>query len=295
MAKVTVNDLLEAGVHFGHQRKRWNPKMKPYIYGVRHGVTIFDLTVTMRQLAKACEFLRQTAADGGSILFVGTKRQAREVVREAAEQTGMFHMCDRWLGGTLTNNQVIMTRARHLTKLRQMDADGEIAKMPNKEASKARRELSKLERSLSGIVNMRKLPDAMVVVDVERDDIAVREAKRLGITVVAVVDSNCDPDLIDYVVPGNDDAVRAIRVLIDAMVTAVAEGRSQSGRDEGIPAAPGAEAAVAEAVPAEDATEESPVVAEEALVVTEEAPVVAEEAPAEAAEEAAEEAPAKGE
>ncbi len=232
MAKITINDLLEAGVHFGHQTKRWNPKMKPYIFGTRHGVTIFDLTVTLRSLAQACEFLRETAMNNRGILFVGTKRQSQELVREAAEQTQMFHMCDRWLGGTLTNNAVIMRRARRLVEMRRMVADGEVEKMPNKEASNLRRELRKLEQSLSGIVSMRRLPGALIVADIERDNIAVREASRLGIPVVAIVDSNCDPDLVDYVIPGNDDAVRSIKVLLSALVSAINEGRSQAVKIE---------------------------------------------------------------
>ena len=245
MAKITIQDMVKAGVHFGHQTKRWNPKMKPYIYGTRHGVTIFDLTVTMRRLAKACEFLRDTVAKGGNVIFVGTKRQSQEIIREAAKSTGMFFMADRWMGGTLTNNNVIMTRARYMQKLRKMEDAGEIDEMPNKEASRARRELSKLERSLIGIADMRKLPDVMVVVDIERDHIAVNEAKRLGIPVVAIVDSNCDPDEIDYIVPGNDDAVRSIQILLGAFVQAVKEGRGLSGRED-IPQEESAPVAVAE-------------------------------------------------
>lgn len=232
MAKITVQEMVKAGVHFGHQTKRWNPKMKPYIYGTRHGVTIFDLTITMQNLAKACEFLRDVAAKNGSILFVGTKRQSQEIIREAAQQTGMYFMADRWLGGTLTNNEVIMRRARYMKKLRKMADDGDIDKLPNKEASNARRELGKLERTLVGIADMRKLPDAMVVVDIERDHIAVCEAKRLGIPVVAIVDSNCNPDPIDYLVPGNDDAVRSISILTGAFVQAISEGRGLAGRTD---------------------------------------------------------------
>ncbi len=258
MAKITVNDLLAAGVHFGHQTRRWNPKMKPYIYGARHGVTIFDLTKTMRHLAAACDFLRQTVAEGGNVLFVGTKRQAQELVRKAAEETGMYHMTYRWLGGTLTNYKVIMTRVRRLKELRQMEADGAIEKMPNKEASNARRELSKLERSLNGIADMRGLPDAMIVIDIERDDIAVREANRLGIPVAAVVDSNCDPDAIDYVIPGNDDAVRSVKVLLGAMVTAIQEGRNMGGRrEEEVAAAEPAAETVEETEPVEDVPAET--------------------------------------
>jgi small subunit ribosomal protein S2 len=286
MAKISVNDLLQAGVHFGHQRRRWNPKMRPYIYGVRHGVTIFDLTTTIKHLAQACDFLRETAAAGGKVLFVGTKRQARDLVQRSAEECGMFHMCDRWLGGTLTNNRIIMSRAQHMKKLRQMEDAGEIDKMPNKEASRARRELSKLERSLSGIANMRKLPQAMVVVDIERDDIAVREARRLGIPVVAVVDSNCDPDPIDYIVPANDDAVRSLKVLLGAFVAAIQEGLNQSGLVTEVPEAEAAAAEPAEA--AEPAAPEAPAEAS----VEETAPAPAEPAAAAAVEEEAVAAPA---
>lgn len=256
MEKITIQDMVKAGVHFGHQTKRWNPKMKPYIYGTRHGVTIFDLTITMRNLAKACEFLRETVADGGNVLFVGTKRQCQELVREAAAETGMFYMADRWLGGTLTNNEVIMRRARYMKKLRKMEDEGDIDKMPNKEASSARRELAKLEKTLIGIADMRVLPNVMIVVDIERDHIAVNEAKRLGVPVVAIVDSNCDPDCVDYVVPGNDDAVRSIKLLISAMTQAVKEGRGLSGKEgveESVPEKPAteqaAEAPGGEAVP----------------------------------------------
>ncbi|MFO7821776.1 MAG: 30S ribosomal protein S2 [Lentisphaeria bacterium] len=232
MQKVTVQDLMEAGVHFGHQTKRWNPKMKPYVYGVRHGVTVFDLGVTIRKLAEACDFLRNVAQEQGSILFVGTKRQAQNLMREAAEKTGSFHMCHRWLGGTLTNNKVVMSRVKRLNELRRMEAESEIDEMPNKEAAAARRELGKLERILGGIADMKKLPDVMVVADIERDDIAVKEAVRLNIPVVAIVDSNCNPDPVDYVVPGNDDAVRSLKVILNVLAAAVIDGKTQASKNE---------------------------------------------------------------
>ena len=238
--KTTITDLLEAGVHFGHQTKRWNPKMKPYIYGTRNGITIFDLTLTMRQLSSACEFLRETVAGGGGVLFVGAKRQAQEVVREAAEQCGMFFMCDRWLGGTLTNQRVVLSRVAHLKKLQEMETDGSLTSLPKKEVAGLRRERSKLEQTLRGIAEMKGLPSAMIVVDVGREDIAVREAAKLGIPVVALVDSNCDPGNVDYVIPGNDDALRAIKVVIDALAAAIQDGagvRSKSGAaPAGVPA-----------------------------------------------------------
>ncbi len=231
MAKITINDLLEAGVHFGHQSQRRNPKMKPYIYGVRHKVTIFDLTITMRKLAEACDFLRQTAVDGGDILFVGTKRQAQNVIRQAAEKTNMFYVAHRWLGGMLTNNQVIAGRKKYLQQLRGMEEDGTLEQLPNKEAAGKRRELSKLEKNLGGIIGMSKIPKAMVVIDIGREEIAVKEANKCGIPVVALVDSNCDPDPIDYPIPGNDDALRSIRVCLQALTAAVEEGLKESGKE----------------------------------------------------------------
>ena len=231
MAKVTVNALLDAGVHFGHQKRRWNPKMKPYIYGVRNGITIFDLTVTMRELANACRFLRDTVAEGGDILFVGAKRQAQETMREVADQTGMHVMCDRWLGGTLTNHQVVRRRIEYLKKLRTMEEDGSFEDMPKKEVASMRREKEKLERTLGGIVNMRDMPSAMVVVDILHEAIAISEANRLGIPVVALVDSNCDPELVDYVIPGNDDALKSIRVIMSAVQAAVDAGNMVQGKE----------------------------------------------------------------
>jgi len=254
VAKITIRDLLEAGVHFGHQTRRWNPKMKPYIYGVRNGISIFDLTKTLRLLGEACDFLRQTVADGGAILFVGTKRQAQETVREAAENTGMFYMCHRWLGGTLTNHRVVLSRVNYMRKLQRMEAEGQLDSMPKKEAAGYRRELAKLQRDLGGIADMRKLPAAVVVIDTTREDIAVREANKLGVPVVALVDSNSDPDPIDYVVPGNDDAVRAVKVIVDAFASAVEEGKMVHGKGDAGPAPAPAPAAP----PSEPKTSENP-------------------------------------
>ncbi len=253
MAKITITDLLEAGVHFGHQTRRWNPKMKKYIYGTRNGITIFDLGKTMRQLAVACDFLTQTAAEGGQILFVGAKRQAQEIVRGAAESVGMPYMCDRWLGGTLTNAKVVQTRVAAMKKLRTQSQDGSFDKMPKKQVAGLKRELNKLETALGGIADMPGLPAAVVIIDVDREHIAVQEAIKLQIPVVALVDSNCDPDGIDYVVPGNDDALRAIKVIVSALQDAVQEGCNMAGKKK---AAAQAAAAEAEAARDDKASEE---------------------------------------
>ncbi|NMA45880.1 MAG: 30S ribosomal protein S2 [Lentisphaerae bacterium] len=226
MASINITDLLEAGVHFGHKTKRWNPKMKPYIYGTRNGITIFDLTITMKQLAAACDFLHDVAAQGGQILFVGAKRQAQECVREVAEKLNMPYMCDRWLGGTLTNQKVVLSRVDYMKKLQAQDADGSLDNLPKKEVAGLRRELDKLQTALGGIANMKGLPDAVVVIDVDREHIAVQEAAKLDIPVVALVDSSCNPDLVEYVIPGNDDALRSIKVIMDALATAIADGLS---------------------------------------------------------------------
>ncbi len=224
MATTSILDLMNAGVHFGHKTRRWNPKMKPYIYGVRNGITIFDLTITMKQLAAACEYLNQLVADGKQILFVGAKRQAQECVKEIAKNLNMPYMCDRWLGGTLTNNKVVMSRVVYMKKLRAQADDGTLDKLPKKEAATHRRELEKLETTLGGIANLKGKPAALVVVDVNHEKIAVDEAAKLGIPVVAIVDSNCNPDNIEYVIPGNDDALRAIKVVMDTLSNAIAEG-----------------------------------------------------------------------
>ncbi len=241
MAMVSINNLLEAGCHFGHQKRRWNPKMKPFIFGARNGITIFDLRISIQALANACGFLRDTVAAGGDVLFVGTKRQAQEVVMEAAKRTGMFYMCDRWLGGTLTNNKVVLSRVARMKELQRQEADGELDKLNKREAASRRRERQKLEATLGGIADMRKLPAALVVVDVMCEDIAVHEANILDIPVVGIVDSSCNPDPIEYVIPANDDALKSIKVIVDALAAAIEEGRMMSGRE--VPAKAVAEAA----------------------------------------------------
>ncbi|MBR0459043.1 MAG: 30S ribosomal protein S2 [Victivallales bacterium] len=224
MATTSILDLMNAGVHFGHKTKRWNPKMKPYIYGVRNGITIFDLTITMKQLAAACEYLNQLVADGKQVLFVGAKRQAQECVKGIAESLGMPYMCDRWLGGTLTNSKVVMSRVEYMKKLQKSVEDGSMDKLPKKEVAGLKRELGKLETTLGGISNLKGLPAALVVVDVMHEHIAVEEAAKLKIPVVAIVDSNCNPDKIEYVIPGNDDALRSIKVVMETLQAAMSEG-----------------------------------------------------------------------
>jgi len=247
----TILDLMNAGVHFGHKTRRWNPKMKPYIYGVRNGITIFDLTITMKQLADACEYLNNLAADGKQILFVGTKRQAQECVRGIAESLNMPYMCDRWLGGTLTNNKVVMSRVAFMKKLQTQDADGSLEALPKKEAAGLKRELVKLQTALGGISELEGLPAAMVVVDVNREHNAVAEASKLGIPVVAIVDSNCNPDNVEYVIPGNDDALRSIKVVMDTLAEAIAEGNNVAARKQ----AKAAAEAPAETIPEKDGEE----------------------------------------
>jgi len=221
MAKITVNDLLSAGVHFGHQTKRWNPKMKDYVYGVKNGIYIIDLAKTMHQLAGACNFLQHTVAEGGEILFVGTKRQAQNVVKEAAEDTNMYYVTERWLGGTLTNNKTIK---RSVTKMQEIDKilESEAAKgMKKKEISSLTRQSNKLHRNLGGIWNMTKLPAALVVVDVCQEHIAVAEAYKLGIPIVAIIDTNANPDKISHPIVANDDALKSIGIIVKLLSGAV--------------------------------------------------------------------------
>lgn len=221
MNKVTIQDLLEAGVHFGHHTKRWNPKMKRYIYGARNGIYIFDLTKTMHQLEQACRFLYQLVLEGEQVLFIGTKRQAQDIVRAAAQEVGMHYVCERWLGGTLTNMRTIRKSIAKLEGIQQAEASGELNAMTKKDAAGQRRQLAKLQRNLSGIVKLTKLPSVVVVVDARFEGIAVREANRLGIPVIAIVDTNGDPDSVDYVIPGNDDAQRSIKVILQTLVNTV--------------------------------------------------------------------------
>ncbi len=226
MTEISMKQLLEAGVHFGHQTSRWNPKMKPYIFGARNGIYIIDLQQTVRLFHGSYEAVRDLAAQGGTIMFVGTKKQAQDIVREEAERCGMFYVNNRWLGGMLTNFQTIRQSIERLKKLEEIMSDPEmIQALTKKEMSENAREHEKLMATLAGIKNMRKLPDALWVIDTKKEEIAVAEANRLGIPVVAVVDTNCDPDLIAYRIPGNDDAIRAIKLFTAAISDAVIEGK----------------------------------------------------------------------
>ena len=230
MSAITMKELLEAGVHFGHQTKRWNPKMRKYLFGERNGIYIIDLQKTIQKFQEACEFVRDVAARGGAVLFVGTKRQAAQTIKEEAERCGMFYVNHRWLGGTLTNFQTIRKSINRLKQLEQMQVDGTFEKLPKKETLHLGREIDKLNRALAGIKEMDRLPEAVFVIDTKRERIAVREARRLSIPVVAVVDTNCDPEEIDYSIPGNDDAIRAIKLMTSRMADAANEGRGMAGK-----------------------------------------------------------------
>ncbi|WP_156276447.1 30S ribosomal protein S2 [Neomoorella glycerini] len=219
-----MKQLLEAGVHFGHQTRRWNPKMAPYIFTERNGIYIIDLQRTVKKIEEAYNFVRDLAREGGKILFVGTKKQAQEAVKEEAERCGMFYVNVRWLGGTLTNFQTIRRRVERLKELERMEEEGTFELLPKKEVARLRGEKEKLERYLGGIKEMKNLPDALFIIDPRKERIAVAEGRRLGIPIVAIVDTNCDPDEVDYVIPGNDDAIRAVRLLTSKMADAVLEG-----------------------------------------------------------------------
>ncbi len=227
MAVVSMKQLLEAGVHFGHQTRRWNPKMKPFIFGARNGIYIIDLQKTVRLFNVAYQFVQESTASGESVLFVGTKQQARDTIREEAERCGMYYVDYRWLGGMLTNFKTIKLRIDRLKELEAMIQDGSINRFPKKEILQLQNEKDKLLRNLGGIKDMTRLPGVLFVVDTSREDIAVAEANRLGIPVVAVVDTNCDPDKIDYPIPGNDDAIRSIRLVASRIADACIEGRQR--------------------------------------------------------------------
>ena len=227
MAYVTMKELLEAGVHFGHQTKRWNPKMKPYIFGARNGIYIIDLQKTVRMFRDAYDFIVDTVAAGRSVLFVGTKKQARESIYEEANRAEMFYVHNRWLGGMLTNFQTIKKSVDRLNYLNGIENDGSISLFPKKERLKLGKERQKLDSTLGGIRSMTKLPGVIFIVDPKNEAIAVREGRRLGIPIVAIVDTNCDPDEIDHAIPGNDDAIRAIRLIASKMADACIEGRAR--------------------------------------------------------------------
>lgn len=224
MAVISMKQLLEAGVHFGHQTRRWNPKMGQYIFTERNGIYIIDLQKTVKMVEEAYNFIRSTVSEGNTILFVGTKKQAQESIKEEAERCGMFYVNQRWLGGMLTNFQTIRRRVQHLRELEKMEADGTFQVLPKKEVSQLLGKKQKLERFLGGIKDMDKLPGALFIVDPRKERIAVKEAQKLNIPIVAIVDTNCDPDEIDYVIPGNDDAIRAVKLLTNKIADAVIEG-----------------------------------------------------------------------
>ena len=233
-----MKQLLEAGVHFGHQTRRWNPKMAPYIFTERNGIYIIDLQKTVKKLEEAYYFVRDLAAEGESILFVGTKKQAQEAIREEASRVGMYYVNARWLGGMLTNFKTMRQRIARLNQLKKMQEDGTFDMLPKKEVAGLQLEIEKLERYLGGVKDMSKLPGALFIVDPRKERNAIAEAKKLGIPVVAIVDTNCDPDEIDYVIPGNDDAIRAIKLISQTMANAVQEGRQgeEVTLDENAPA-----------------------------------------------------------
>ncbi len=231
MGIVTMKQLLECGVHFGHQTRRWNPKMKPYIFTERNGVYIVDLQKTVKGLEKAYDFLREVSKGGGTVLFVGTKRQAQETIREEALRAGMHYINQRWLGGLMTNFPTIRKRVSRMVELQKMEEDGSYEKMPKKEVVQLRKMREKLEKYLLGIRDMKDTPDAVFVIDPRREEIAIREARKLGIPVIAIVDTNCDPEIIDFPIPGNDDAIRAIKLMTKLMADAIVEGRQGADGD----------------------------------------------------------------
>ena len=225
MAQLSMKELLESGVHFGHQTRRWNPKMKRYIYGARNGIYILDLHQTIKLFEDALEYVKKVVEEGGTVLFVGTKKQAQAAVKEAAQRSGQYYVSERWLGGTLTNWKTIQARIARLKELDRMEQDGYFERLPKKEALKRQEERAQLNRFLEGIRNMQQLPSAMFVVDLNKEVIAVKEAIKLKIPIVAIVDTNCDPDLVDHVIPGNDDAIRAIRLVTGKISEAILEAR----------------------------------------------------------------------
>ena len=225
MSVVSMKQLLEAGVHFGHQTRRWNPKMAPYIFTERNGIYIIDLQKTVRKLEDAYTFVRDLSADNGTLLVVGTKKQAQDSIREEATRAGMPFVNARWLGGMLTNFKTIQNRIKRLQQLKAMKEDGTFDLLTKKEAAKLDLEIEKLEKFLGGITGMKKVPDAMFIVDPRKERIAVAEAHKLGIPIIAIVDTNCDPDDVDYIIPGNDDAIRAVKLISGAMANAIIEGK----------------------------------------------------------------------
>ncbi|MBP5224601.1 MAG: 30S ribosomal protein S2 [Lachnospiraceae bacterium] len=249
MAIISMKQLLEAGVHFGHQTRRWNPKMAPYIYTERNGIHIIDLQKSVGMVDTAYKAVADIAAQGGTILFVGTKKQAQDAIREAAEKCGMYYVNQRWLGGMLTNFKTIQTRIARLHAIEKMAEDGTFDVLPKKEVVQIKKEWEKLEKNIGGIKEMRKIPDAIFVIDPKKEHICIQEAHSLGITLIGMCDTNCDPEELDYVIPGNDDAIRAVKLIVDAMADAVVEGHQGE--------------TVKDTAPAQDTTEETEETAEE--------------------------------
>ncbi|MGI6178246.1 MAG: 30S ribosomal protein S2 [Eubacterium sp.] len=245
MSVISMKSLLEAGVHFGHQTRRWNPKMAPYIFTARNGIYIIDLQKTVKKIDEAYDFVKSVAAEGKPILFVGTKKQAQNSIKEEATRCGEYYVCERWLGGMLTNYKTISARIKRLNDINTMEQDGTFEKLSKKEVQGLKTERDKLEKNLGGIKDMKGMPGCMYVVDPKKEKIAVKEARILGIPVVGIVDTNCDPDDVDYVIPGNDDAIRAVKLITSKMADAVIEGHQGESFDEG------------EAAPAEAEAEET--------------------------------------
>ncbi len=247
MSVISMKQLLEAGVHFGHQTRRWNPKMAPYIYTERNGIYIIDLQKSVGKVDEAYRAVADIVADGGTILFVGTKKQAQDAIRMEAERCGMFYVNERWLGGMLTNFKTIKSRIGRLKEIERMSVDGTFDVLPKKEVIKLKKEWEKLERNLGGIKEMKKVPDAVFVVDPKKERICVQEARILGITLIGIADTNCDPEELDYVIPGNDDAIRAVKLIVSKMADAVVEAnQGASGEEEAPEEAPAQEEAAEE-------------------------------------------------
>jgi len=294
MATLSMKQLLESGIHFGHQTRRWNPKMARYIFGERHGIYIIDLQQTLRQMQKAYRAVRDTVAQGGDVLFVGTKKQAQDVVKQQAERCGMFYINNRWLGGTLTNWATIQKSIESMTKLQELESSGKIEAFSKKEAIMFRKRREKLEKNLAGIQKMSKPPAIMFVVDSHREGIAVKEASRLNIPCVAICDTNSDPEAVTIPIPGNDDAIRAINLFYDIIADAVLEGRMQHEKHQADEAAKVKQKAAEETVRSEKLAKQKEKAGEEPTAETKAAPVKAEAAEAAPAEsETAKDVPAE--
>ena len=255
MSVISMKQLLEAGVHFGHQTRKWNPKMAPYIFTERNGIHIIDLQKTVGKVDEAYDAVFDIVSQGGTILFVGTKKQAQESVKSEAERCGMYYVCERWLGGMLTNFSTIQSRIRRLKDIERMSQDGTFDLLPKKEVIKIRKEWDKLEKNLGGIKNMSRVPDAIFVVDPRKEHICITEARKLGITLIGIGDTNCDPDELDYIVPGNDDAIRAVKLIVSTMADAVVA--ANQGEEAATTAAAEGADAPAEEAPAEEQAEET--------------------------------------